>query len=330
MGDERADLWKGLVAAVAAMLGLGIVAVVLLGAQTSSILSTVGASIGSVSGGAADPPAQEDEPGTRPADAAGGDSPGGDSPGGGSPGGGGVLLGAERPDLLVIKTASVTVQVAALDDAIRDATATFSGLGGYVRASKREGDGSDAYASLTFRLPADRWEDGLAAARTLGDRVVAEHAETREVTGEVADLGARIRNLETTERALQAIMDRAGGIKDVLTVQSELTTVRGEIERLVTQQQGLQEQAAYSTLDVTLVLRPDPVVSVQEGYDPNAEVEAAAATLVELGQAGLTVGIWLAIVWLPVLAVAGLLAAATFLAARRLRRSPGDQAAVGS
>jgi hypothetical protein len=87
----------------------------------------------------------------------------------------------------------------------------------------------------------------------------------------VIDLGARITNLRATEAALQKIMEQATKIPDVLDVQSKLTEVRGEIERLVAQKLHLEDQAAYGTLVVTFVLPVQPVVEeVKAGWDPAA------------------------------------------------------------
>src|SRR5947199_24090 len=98
-----------------------------------------------------------------------------------------------------------------------------------------------------------------AALRGLADKVLTERSSTEDVTGQVVDLGARIKNLEATERALQAIMDRATEIKDVLSVQAELTKVRGQIEEMTAEKGHLVEQAAMSTLTVTFSLKPNPV-----------------------------------------------------------------------
>ncbi|HTK44802.1 MAG TPA: DUF4349 domain-containing protein, partial [Patescibacteria group bacterium] len=120
---------------------------------------------------------------------------------------------------------------------------------------------------------------------------------------------------------LQAIMDRASVIKDVLSVQSELTKVRGQIEELSARKAHLEEQAAYSTLEVTFSLKPpNPVKVEQAGFDPGAEADRASATLVGIGQDAAVVGIWFGIVWLPILVVLGIVGGIGYVIARRVRR----------
>jgi hypothetical protein len=143
------------------------------------------------------------------------------------------------------------------------------------------------------------------------------------VTNQVVDLGARITNLRSTEAALQKIMQQATKIPDVLDVETELTGVRGEIERLVAEKAHLEEQAAFGTLTVTFVLPVPPVVEeVKAGWDPAADADAATGTLIKLGQRGVSVGIWVVIVGLPValgVAVVGLFAVVAWRLGRRPR-----------
>jgi hypothetical protein len=229
----------------------------------------------------------------------------------------------DEQGLLIIKTGTMSLQVAGIDEAINKATQQITALGGYVSGSDRSGDGEYATASLTFRVPAARWNEALAGLRGMAVKVLAEQSSTEDVTTQVVDLGARITNLQATEHALQGIMDRAKEIKDVLAVQSELTTVRGEIEQMTAEKTHLEQQAAMSTLAVTFELKPNPVRTEQAQFDPGAEAEQASASLVSALQALAKAGIWFAIVWVPTLLFLAILGAIAFVAVRRIRRSGG-------
>jgi hypothetical protein len=227
---------------------------------------------------------------------------------------------AARPDLLIIKTGSLELQVEAVDPAVEAAVAAVTDLGGYVAGSEQAGDGEDKVASVTLRIPAEAWERALTRLRALAIKVVSERTNTQEVTGQVVDLAARIRNLRATEEALQAIMVQATKIPDVLAVQSELTKVRGEIESLSAQKARLEEQAAFSTLTASFSREPEPAtVTSQRKFDPQSEVDRATASLVEVLQGLATAGIWFAIVWLPILVVLGLVTLAALVVVRRRR-----------
>lgn len=267
-----------------------------LGTQTSAILSKVGASVGgygttvsqgNVNGGGSAPAPKAAVPanaGTSSAAAAA------------------VHLDVSRPDLLVVKTGTLQLQVEKLDDAVAVASDRIVALGGYASGSERSADGRQT-ASVTYRIPAAAWDQALVELRAVATRVVAEKTQTEDVTGQVVDLSARIANLQATEKAFAEIMAKATKIADVLEVQGQLTKVRGEIEQATAERDHLRERAAFSTLTVTFALRPEPaVVASQKSFDPQDEVDRAAARLLDVAQRALTVGIWFAIVWLPVFA----------------------------
>jgi hypothetical protein len=160
----------------------------------------------------------------------------------------------------------------------------------------------------------------LTGLRGLAERVLDEQTGTQDVTDQVVDLAARIRNLQATEAALQAIMAQAKEIKDVLAVQAQLTETRGEIERLTAEKGNFEAQAAFSTLTVAFSLKPNPVLAETKGFDPATEVDQASASLVGVLQALATAGIWFAIVWVPILLSLAIVVVVGLAVARRVRR----------
>jgi len=96
----------------------------------------------------------------------------------------------------------------------------------------------------------------------------------------------------------------------------------------MTAQKGhLEEQAAMSTLTVTFALKPNPVRTEQQGFDPAAEAEQASASLVSVLQGVATAGIWFAIVWLPILIFLAIIGGIVLVVAKRLRRAGPDDGA---
>jgi hypothetical protein len=236
---------------------------------------------------------------------------------------------AYRDDARIIRTGSMTLEVSDVAAALRTARDAIVALGGYVGASTTSNDADRPSAEITYRIPADRWEQALDTLRGLNGlttKVVTEHTEAVEVTGQVIDLEARIANLRASETALQAIAAKATKISDVLEVQAQLTETRGQIETLTAQLKDLNDRSAYATLTVLFNV---PLVAVEvatKGWEPMAVVDEAAAAMVSVLQGLATVGIWFVIVWLPILLVLGVVTLIAIAIARRLgvrRRDSG-------
>jgi uncharacterized small protein (DUF1192 family) len=222
-------------------------------------------------------------------------------------------------DAKIVKTGTLTLEVAKLDDALSAARAAIAGLGGYVSGTNEANDGDRTQATIVYRIPAARWDEALQRLRGLASKVVGEQTEAVEVTGQVIDLEARIANLRATESALQGIMAKALKISDVLEVQSQLTAVQGEIEQLSAQKAHLEDQAALGTLSVSFAVTVPAVTVTREGWDPATEIDRALASLVAMLQGLASFGIWFAIVALPVVVALALVLAVALIVGRRLR-----------
>jgi uncharacterized protein DUF4349 len=232
-------------------------------------------------------------------------------------------------DAKIIRTGTMTLEVSDIAKALQVARDGIVGLGGYIGASSTSSQGDKPSAQITYRIPADKWEqalDVLHGLNGLTTKVDTEQTQAVEVTGQVVDLEARIANLRASEIAFQGIAEKTTKISDVLEVQGQLTTTRGQIEELTAQLKDLNDRAGYATLTVQFSV---PVVAVQAAakeWQPATVVDEAAATLVSVLQGLATAGIWFVIVWLPILIVLAALAIVAVWIARRFgfgRRAPG-------
>lgn len=222
-----------------------------------------------------------------------------------------------QDQLLIIHTGSMDLEVSDLRATVDQATALIGGLGGQIAESHESTDSGYQSATVTYRIPAQRWDEAIAGLRGLGQKVIADNTNAADVTAQVVDLDARIANLRATEAALQAIMATATTIPDVLKVQQELSDVRGEIESMVAQRDNLADQAAMGTLEVRFNVPVVATATASSEWDLGREVDRALATLVRAGQGFVTLSVWVLIVVLPV-AIPVLLA--IFVAVRLHRR----------
>jgi predicted small secreted protein len=225
--------------------------------------------------------------------------------------------GGEQPgslaDQRIIKTGEISIEVPDVTRALARVRAMAIELEGYVGGS--QAGTRDEPATLTLRIPADRFEDALARLHELDGDVVAEGTSEQDVTSAVVDLEARIANLRASETQYRTLVGQAVKVEDILAVQSRLDDVRGQIEQLQAQHKELSGLADLSTLHVTLI--PSALQQTAGSWDPGKTVADAFAALVGVGQAVGTGAIWFVIVWLPALVGLGIV---VFLA---LRLVPG-------
>lgn len=202
-------------------------------------------------------------------------------------------------DRKIIKTGEFSIEVPNVASALAKVRAMAVELGGYVGGS--QSGTSEESATLTLRIPADRFDDALARLHSLDGDILGEATHEEDVTTSVVDLEARIRNLQASETQYRALLAKAEKIEDILAVQSRLDEVRGQIEQLQAQLKELTGLADLATLSVTLV--PGAVQQAAGNWDPGKTVTEAFAALVGFVQNLGNGAIWLVIVVLPAVIV---------------------------
>lgn len=168
---------------------------------------------------------------------------------------------AFRPQ--IVYTAQIGLQaddVGAARDSIEQTTAD---LGGYI--------GSSSNRQITARVPADRFNEALAAFELFG-RVTDRRVTAEDVTDRVVDLESRLRNSEAMRDRLLAMIDRAQNMEAALKIEQELHRVMEQIELIEGRLRMARQQVAYATITVSLTRTPDeerikpaiPIVWVRE------------------------------------------------------------------
>jgi hypothetical protein len=273
-------------------------------------------------------PAASGAPAEMPAGVAPAEVP--SAAGSGSTGSDGTAAIAQD-ELRIVYTGTLELVVPDMAQALARAKTAVAAAGGYIGASQESNAGDRPTATITYRIPASRWEDAITAVRAVATKVVAEQTQASEVGGQIVDLEARIANLRASEAALQDIAKATARVTDLLAVQAQLTDVRGQIEQLDAQRARLADQVAYGTLVTTFGLEVAAVQETARGWDPAKDVDGATATLIGAGQALASAAIWFAIVWVPALLVLAVLAFVAWRLWRRLgRRRGGGPGADGT
>lgn len=126
--------------------------------------------------------------------------------------------------------------------------------GEYVQESSIQGEGERARAQLTLRIAADRLSEVLNQIRDLGE-VTSESVTGQDVTAQVVDLEARLRNEQRVETELLDLLQKRENapLADILQLRESIASVRGEIERLTAQRDHLSRMVSLGT--VLLIIR---------------------------------------------------------------------------
>lgn len=209
-------------------------------------------------------------------------------------------------------TANVALGVDEVATSVKRASDAVAEVGGFTATEDVDLEG-DGRASVSYRVPADRFDDALTALGALGE-VRTKDVQTDDVTAQYADLESRVAALRTSVERLHGFLAQTTDVGQVATIEAELTRREAELESTEGQRRALADQVALSTITVvfesidgTVDDLPTFFGGLETGRDVAASLLAATAA---------TVGFLVPFV--PVLA----LAFVAIVPIRRRRRRP--------
>lgn len=169
-----------------------------------------------------------------------------------------------------------TTDLEALDQAIQS---KVTELGGYIESCSKDGgvtyddgyylddDGNTyydtsyagssgksrqyRYAYYTVRIPADRL-DQFAQAVEEDSNVTYQSTYTQDITSSYVDKDSRRKTLEEELQILNNMMNKAETVEDMIQIESQISDVRYELERIRSQLKSMQDRVTYSTVDITV------------------------------------------------------------------------------
>lgn len=175
----------------------------------------------------------------------------------------------------IIRNGSLTLEVESVTDAYGEVTAIAARLGGYVAEGSYAGVGDRRTGRLVIRVPADNYDRAVGELQGVARNVTTASSATQDVTGEVTDLDAGLRNLRAVEAQYVALLTQARTIQDMLQVQERLQAVRSDIERTEARLALLTRLSDLAT--ITVQLTPVPPVAVVHNDEPTPLGAAASA-----------------------------------------------------
>ena len=164
----------------------------------------------------------------------------------------GTTVTGATTDRMVVRNGYIELVVDDVDGVSQTITGMAGTFGGHVVSSSVYEENGRTFGSVIIRVSADKFDSALSAIRSLAVEVARETTSSTDVTEEYIDLSARKRNLEATEQQLLALMEKAGTVEDLLNVQREISSVRGEIEQLEARIRYLEQTSAQSLIEVFL------------------------------------------------------------------------------
>ena len=167
---------------------------------------------------------------------------------GGSQVGANALETAQRK---VISSASVSIEVEDVQEAVTGVRTIAEGLGGFVEQLSSSGEPEHERAAMTIRVPQGQFFPAMERIEALGT-VQNRNVGSEDVSEQFIDLEARLKSSLREEESLLSLLEKVATVSEVLAIERELTRVRSEVERLQGRLNFLERRVDLATISVSL------------------------------------------------------------------------------
>lgn len=155
---------------------------------------------------------------------------------------------------MIIHNAVIRTNVKELAKAQSNIEQKVKKYGGYiVESNVYKEDNQTSSGHMIVRIPEKHFETFLTEAEEEVSKVLERNITGQDVTEQYVDLSSRLKSKRVVEERLHAFMKGAEKTEDLLKISSDLATVQEEIEVIVGKMKYLENQASFSTIELTMI-----------------------------------------------------------------------------
>lgn len=153
---------------------------------------------------------------------------------------------------MVVQNTSLSMQVKDVSKTLKSIESVAQQEGGYmVNKGETKPEGA-ASGHISIRVLTEKREEALDKIRSLGVKVVDEEVFGTDITDEYVDLETRIANLEKVKAKMNAILEQASQVQDLVQVQSQINNTQSQIDSLKGRQKYMEQTAKLTLISVNL------------------------------------------------------------------------------
>ena len=210
-------------------------------------------------------------------------------------------------DRVVIEESALSLVVSDVSKTADEVVKYAEKEGGFLVSSEITSPEESPVATVTVRVPSAKLRTAIEYYRKLAVKVSSESLVGTDVTEEFKDLNARIATLEKTIDQFESIKARATKIADLVSITSQIISLREQIDALKGAKKFIEESAAFPKITASLATDEFALpYQPPEGFRPGVIFRQAVRALLSgvYAVAGglIWVGVY-AVVVVPVLAL---------------------------
>lgn len=191
----------------------------------------------------------------------------------------------------LIKTVNMTVETREFDKLMDTVKTKVESLGGYIENSNISGNSYNGSSSrdayIVARIPAKSLQNFVTLIEDKSN-VTNKSENAEDVTLSYSDVEARKESLKIEQERLNALLEQADTLENIIELENRLTEVRYELESYESRLRTMDNQIDYSTVNLNVYevveYTPEPVDELTFGQRFSREFKEGCEDAFEMIQ----------------------------------------------
>jgi len=158
---------------------------------------------------------------------------------------------AESIDKKLIRNGQLEFQTKEVKNTRTEIEKICKELNAYISSESENNYENRLTYNQMIRVPADQFDALIARIEPLAIKIENKNISTEDVTEQFIDVQARLKTKKELEIRYKEILKQAKTVQDIVSIESQIASVRSEIESMEGRLNYLKNQVAFSTLNVT-------------------------------------------------------------------------------
>jgi hypothetical protein len=154
-------------------------------------------------------------------------------------------------DRKIVKTADIRLELEKFEDFNKSIRKAIKQYGGYIANEQQQNTDYQLQSIISIKVPVSRFEDMVNSFGGEGIKVLELSISTEDVSDAYVDSKSRMEARKQVRARYIELLKDARKMSDVLSIQNEINSTQEEIEAAAGRMQLLQNQSAYSTINLT-------------------------------------------------------------------------------
>lgn len=152
----------------------------------------------------------------------------------------------------IIKDGTLSIKASDIVSSKKFIDKTIKSLNCYYEIEELENSDRATSYTLKIRIPAENFEKLVASFENGRDEITNKRINARDVTEEYMDIETRLTNKKEYLKRYKELLPKASTIEGILSIEENIRVLQEEIESREGRLKYLNDQIAYSTLDINL------------------------------------------------------------------------------